>query len=295
MLKFTYIQNSCPFCGYDDAEYYHRRFFNQGEMSWVQCPVDDLIYQNPRLDNSSIQSLFNSDDYSGATKYDSGLGYYKYEESEKARLAMGAKKAKMIERHFQAGALKILEVGCATGSFLQACKERGHSVVGVDVSRQLAQYGIKNYGLDIHVESFEGSDFGSAKFDVVVVLGSLSCLDNPIRCFNKISKLLEPDGLLVFNTPILDGWLARLYGKHLWVFRPSMQILYTKATVRQLIEKTGFELVQLERDVQTVSIEKLALVSGMRFLGRILGPLRRLYWTMPLPSVIQVVARVKSY
>lgn len=256
--------------------------------------MDGLIYQNPRLDGSSIQDLFNSNDYSGATETDSALGYYRYEESEKARLAMGKKKAKVIESYFRPGPLKVLEIGCATGSFLQVCKERGHSVVGVDVSGQLAQYGIKNYGIDIIVEPFEYSDFGSSKFDVVVMFGSLSCLDNPIRCFNKISKLLEPGGMFVFNTPIIDGWLARLYGKHLWMFRPSIQVLYTQANVRELLKRTGFELIELKRDVQAVSIEKLALVSGMRFLGRIFGPLRKLYWTMPLPSVIQVIAKVKS-
>jgi SAM-dependent methyltransferase len=292
-LKFQYIQNTCPLCGQSNGTHYHCRAFAQGDITWVQCSQDDLIYQDPRLDDDSIQALFNSGDYAGATKTDSGLGYYRYEESEPARLAMGRTKAKMIEARFQPGALKILEIGCATGSFLQACKERGHSVVGVDVSGQLAQYGINRYGLDIVVGAFENAGLGEAKFNVIVMLGSLSCLNDPVRCFKKMSEVLEPGGIVIFNTPILDGWVAKLYGKKLWMFRPSIQVLYTKTTVRKLLEKTGFELVELKRDVQAVSVEKLALVSGMRFLGRVFGRLRKLYWTVPLPSVIQVVAKVK--
>jgi len=77
------------------------------------------------------------------------------------------------------------------------------------------------------------------------MLGSLSCLKNPVRCFKKMGKILDPDGIVVFNTPILDGWVAKLYGKKLWMFRPSIQVLYTKATVRKLLEETGFELIEM--------------------------------------------------
>ena len=294
MLSFQYIPNPCPLCGEETGRSHHAASFPQGEVHWVQCPADGLIYQNPRLDDPSLLRLFDSDDYREARRSRRSLGYYSYFEGENARLATGRHKSIDIEKRLGRGPLDILEIGCPTGSFLKACADRGHRVQGIDASSAFARYGQQNYGLDIQVGLFENFRFPESSFDVVAIFGSLVCLSNPLGIFSAIRSMLKPNGLLVFNVPVLDGLIARLYGKRLWVYRPSAQVIYTRGSVIGLLKRAGYSLMESKRDVQAVSIEKLASVSGLPLLGTLFGPLRKRYLTVPLPSVLEFKASVSK-
>lgn len=285
--EFKYLQNACPFCGKDGGVPFHTVHFAPGRISWVQCPDDGLIYQNPRLDYDSIQSLFGSTEYVQGENSKNALGYYNYFQSEPALLATAQRKIRRIERSAIQKPLTILEIGCASGTFLKVCQDRGHQVEGIDVSTLLAEYGRTRYGLKIQTGFFENTEYPHGSFDVVALFGSLVCLNDPLKVLRKINALLKPNGLFVFNAPVIDGWVAKLYRKKLWVYRPSVQVIYSKNNIEKLTRLAGFKILQIKRDVQSVSFEKLALVSGLRSLGRLTQPLRDLYLTVPLPSVYE--------
>lgn len=285
--EFKYVQNACPFCGKEEGIPFHTAHFAPGKIRWVQCPDDGLIYQNPRLDSGSVQALFGSTDYVQGENSESALGYYNYFQSEPALLATAGRKIKEIERKVVTKPLTILEIGCASGTFLKVCQDRGHRVEGIDVSTMLTEYGQTRYNLKIQTGFFENAEYQPGSFDVVAMFGSLVCLNDPLKVLRKINRILRPDGLFVFNAPVIDGWVAKLYQKKLWVYRPSGQVIYSKQTIKTLTRLAGFKVVRVKRDVQSVSFEKLALVSGLRALGRLTEPFRGLYLTLPLPSVYE--------
>lgn len=289
-MRFSYSPNQCPFCGGQQTTSYHRVSFSQGAVSWVRCVHDGLVYQNPRLDNRSISSLFSAPEYIQGGKSAHPLGYYDYFESERARLATGRKKIKKVEKKCGRKALNILEVGCATGSLLKAARDRGHQVLGVDASAVFAEYGRRTYDLDIKVGLVEEMAFPESVHDVVFLQGSLLCLSDPVKVFVKIGRLLKPGGLFIFNVPLLDTLSSRLLGKRLWVYKPGVQVLYTRPNILELLKRTGLHLLESRRDVQAVSLEKLACVLGFLNLGRFLGRLRRYYLTFYIPAVFEFVA-----
>src|SRR3990167_7280462 len=93
---FRYVPSVCPLCSKGDGVPFHELHFAPGKVSWVECPNDGLVYQNPRLDDESIQSLFGSSDYVQGGDSDSALGYYDYFKSEPALLATAKYKIKKI-------------------------------------------------------------------------------------------------------------------------------------------------------------------------------------------------------
>lgn len=286
---FTYEKKVCPLCQQEGVPF-HEAHFAPGKVSWVKCPHDGLVYQNPRLDDNSIQSLFGSSDYVQGGDAKTALGYYDYFKSEPALTATAKYKIKKIEKKFSGKSLKILEVGCASGVFVKVCQDRGHQAEGVDVSTILTEYGRSHYGINIYTGFFEKVDYPAASFDVVTLYGSLGAFYDPISVLQKVRSILKPDGIFIFNVPVLDGLLPKLYGKKLWSYRPSSQVLYSKKSAEKLIELAHLHILQVRRDVQALSLEKLAYVSGLRFFGRLAERFGNLFLTLPLPSVYEFTA-----
>ena len=86
---------------------------------------------------------------------------------------------------------RILDIGCGTGALTQAFADRGFSVAGVDIARNMAASG-KRKGLDcIYGNALEGLPFPDKSFDLVVFAYVAHGLDREKRSllFREASRL----------------------------------------------------------------------------------------------------------
>ncbi|KKS16748.1 MAG: methyltransferase type 11 [candidate division WWE3 bacterium GW2011_GWC1_41_7] len=94
----------------------------------------------------------------------------------------------------------VLDAGCGNGNYI-IDENRGNIAwaVGVDVS---ADYTSKNICLDdIKTADLGKLPFESDKFDMVTSLWVLEHLENPLRVFGEIHRVLKPGGVFMFATP----------------------------------------------------------------------------------------------
>ena len=126
---------------------------------------------------------------------------------------------KYLKKHIGMGK-KILEVGCGTGqvsNYLAA--QTNNEVIGIDLginSLKLAQSfayenNISNVSF-IHGDLFDDI-FEEEKFDFIYCSGVLHHTDHPRKGFEKLTKLLKPNGLIIIG-------LYNLYGR-LWTILKS--------------------------------------------------------------------------
>lgn len=105
--------------------------------------------------------------------------------------------------------VKVLDVGCAYGPFLQAAKESGFLSFGTDISTDAANYVKKNLGIPSCVSAYPEIDiyreFNVHKFDVVSMWFVIEHFQNLDAVLKKTWDILNDGGVFAFSTPNGSG------------------------------------------------------------------------------------------
>jgi len=163
------------------------------------------------------------------------------------------------------GEKKILDIGCAAGSFPKVAEDMGFSVVGVDPSKYLCEYGQKEYGLDLRQGTLHEQNFSEGEFNIVSLFDVIEHLDQPGYVLDEIKRILHSDGQLIINYPEYDSWPRKLMGVK-WPFFLSVHLFYfTPKSIRQILEMHGFLVVRLEPYYQTLELGYVLERAGQIF------------------------------
>tara|TARA_Y100000385_G_scaffold270992_1_gene310535 strand:- start:1272 stop:2039 length:768 start_codon:yes stop_codon:yes gene_type:complete len=99
---------------------------------------------------------------------------------------------------------KVLDVGCGTGLFDNMIAELGANVLAIDFSENAIEVATKKYKRDnLKFEVGESSSI-QGKFDVIVSLGTLEHMDNPLEALNLYKNHLNQNGKILITCP---NWL----------------------------------------------------------------------------------------
>ena len=215
---------------------------NEVVTQLVQCDECRLIYQNPRPTLTEM-----ADHY--PPEYES---YLPHPERRKASWLLRRaiqyginKRCRLVTRHKRAG--RLLDVGCAAGVFLRGMQGQGAwELYGVDISEYAARIAQAQHQLNVHIGTLEEAAFPDAFFDVVTLWDVLEHLHRPAVTLREIHRLLKPEGLVIIRVPNGESIDAKVFQRywagldaprHLYVFSPQ--------TLRELLEKNGFDVVDV--------------------------------------------------
>lgn len=265
----------------------HERVSNQtsfGAVTFLCCMACGSYIQSPQITVESLTTWYDSDNYQGGARQP-GLAYVNYEADEGARrLEARMRYQRDIETFLQSGS-RVLEVGCASGTLLAILREAGHEVYGVDLSSRFADMAKRLYGLEVAVGDFTGMAWPACHIDAVILLGTISNLQNLPLALDCINAILKPHGILIFNFPDSGSLIARLYGDRFWMFAPSVSSFMTIAGCCNVLTKHGFHVGQIRHDVQWPSIGKLLRHAK---LNAVLSIFPQKWLRTPLPFAIPV-------
>lgn len=106
---------------------------------------------------------------------------------------------------------KVLEVGCAEGSFLEMCNNLGHEATGLELNKNAVlnakKKGLSVYEMDLHQFANEKENY----YDCVCSYQVLEHISNPKEFISSCVKILKPGGKLIFCVPNSDGLLSKDY------------------------------------------------------------------------------------
>ncbi len=111
--------------------------------------------------------------------------------------------------------LRLLDVGCAYGPFLQAAAERGFQAHGLDVAREAARHVRDQLGIPCGVGDFteegglreiEGAEMG---FDVITMWYVIEHFPDAGAVLRRVNSLLRRGGVFAFSTPNSAGISGR--------------------------------------------------------------------------------------
>lgn len=96
---------------------------------------------------------------------------------------------------------KVLDVGCGTGLFAYKVAKRGANVLGIDFSDEAIDIAQKKYKLsNLHFERIDATDI-QGKYDIIVSIGTLEHMDNPLKILKVFKNHLRPHGRIIITSP----------------------------------------------------------------------------------------------
>lgn len=292
-FEFVPLQE-CPLCGQPESSPAYQRSYHGIEIRWERCRNCRFVFQNPKLSRESLNSIYRSSTYWNVQKVEPGsglrLGYSDYAKGEAYRLRQSKWRLRKI-RQFVAPGSRWLDVACATGFFVKTLVDAGMEAWGVELSEQMARYGIERYGINIEACDFDKYTPPGPPLQALSIWGADSNFYDPVATYQHANRMLADDGWLFFNFWDFDHPIRPLLGE----FKIGLNGLYqlNRKNIHLLLEKAGFEARLVKMEWAFASMEAILSLTGrflpLQWLERL--PLASAVFQVPTFSGFLVAAR----
>jgi 2-polyprenyl-3-methyl-5-hydroxy-6-metoxy-1,4-benzoquinol methylase len=258
---------ACPICGNNDTEFAR----SAGDVALLRCRRCALIYC-PEVPEPDARARYYDERY--FTDPSREYGDYLGEEAvhrRQARYYLG------VLRSMGITAGRLLDVGCATGFFLDEARQAGFEVVGCDVSGFAVAHACEVLGLHVVQGDFLEADLPPRSFDVITLFNVLEHLPDQRAVARKLAELLRPGGVLVVETWDYRAPVARVLGAywHDWA-PPFVLYYYTKRTLAALFGSARWAMIGYRHGTKWISARRALEVLGRAPLGVIAHAAERL-------------------
>jgi SAM-dependent methyltransferase len=174
-----------------------------------------------------------------------------YEEERTGQLATARAELERIGRHVSPG--RLADLGCWVGFLVEEAGRLGWDAVGVEPSAWAAARA-RSRGLDVIEAPLLDAVLPEGSFDAVTMGDVIEHLPDPGEALGRVSELLAADGVLWLATPDAGGRVARVLGKRWWSVIPTHVHLFTRSSVTRLLERHGYEVLEVATSPKTFSV-----------------------------------------
>jgi SAM-dependent methyltransferase len=158
-------------------------------------------------------------------------------------------------RKYKRGQSRLLEIGCGAGFLLEEAKKQGWDVYGVEPSKWAADYAKDKLGVKVVNGTLLDTNFSLGYFDVVILSDAIEHLIDPKGILIQIRPLLSPQGMLYISTPNIESLVSSLLKAKWWGFNQFHLYYFTKDTLRQMLDASGFGVVRWGSFCRTFSFD----------------------------------------
>ena len=193
---------------------------------------------SPRLNHDGRLALYGARAY-----FDSGV--YKTAGAKDLQRTWAEGRLDLIDAALDGGRRQSLfEVGCAYGMFLEATKERGYRVEGLEFSPVAAGVASERLGCTIHVG--EVVELPAGDHDVVAFWDTIEHVPDPKAFMEAAVRLIRPGGIVALSCPRFDSLPAKVLRTRWWTLKPHKHIWhFTRADLRRLLADVGLKEVRM--------------------------------------------------
>ena len=217
---------SCPVCDGSHCP----PAFRVNEHDLFRCGNCGTVFVHPPPTSAQLTELYGREDYyDGARRQEARL---RTEALDRAR------------RLKHSGARSVLDVGCAAGYFLDAGRELGLEMSGVEPGP--AANDAVGRGHTVHRKWLGELDLGDVRFDAVTLWEVVEHVVDPIQLLRAAVSLVRPGGILALSTPSMSGLPARLLGARFPMVTPPEHLtLLTRESAELLLRKCELEPIRI--------------------------------------------------
>jgi 2-polyprenyl-3-methyl-5-hydroxy-6-metoxy-1,4-benzoquinol methylase len=215
----------------------------------LNCNVQFLY---PQLNEIALQKLY-SENYYKAWGIE---GEADNQITKKMKIATFQLRIDLIRHYINKG--KVLDVGCATGYFLEIAQKNGFEVFGVEFSNYSSTIAQKMFGeKNIFCGTIEQCGFVDDNFDVITMSDLIEHVRIPSQTLLKASALLKKDGLIMIMTPDHDSLSNYMMGKRWIHYKLEHFFYFNRKSINYTASSCGLELIHYERSQKALNIDYL--------------------------------------
>jgi SAM-dependent methyltransferase len=230
--EYEFVSTVCPLCQSSlRTKIAEKDRYSLSIGLWL-CQDCGMVYQHPRLNNSSLQKFYARDYrrlYRGSNKITSSY------------IERGWRRGKAIEEflkkyNFHIGR-NILEIGCGPGGILLYFAEQGYSVMGTEWDENCVKFG-QDQGIPVISGGIEEVAASQRRFNLIILNHLLEHLYDPLGFLKCLKNLFSPEGLIYIEVPGIrnPATLSR--------FDETIQIAhlvyFDAVTLNELLIKSGY-------------------------------------------------------
>lgn len=223
--------NHCPICSNTSLKKFLAKvnLIYNSEYDLIECTGCKVICFNPMPMVDQLETFYNS-------------SYYTFEKSREEGKGMAF--AKRLNKWKPKG--KFLDVGCATGFFINGIKKHSEwEVYGTDFGKSAVKYAKENLNLDVRHGELSEVNFPESYFDYVHVNNVLEHVIEPLSLLKEVRRLIKPDGIFYLSVP--NGYndsldLIEFYKQEIKPARSKNGhiFFFPKSTILKLLNDSGF-------------------------------------------------------
>jgi 2-polyprenyl-3-methyl-5-hydroxy-6-metoxy-1,4-benzoquinol methylase len=210
---------------------------SQESFNIVSCKTCGFKFTNPRPDNSVLGSYYKAESYVSHTNSKKGIVNKLYHAVRSYTLKS---KIKLVSSYVSRGT--ILDYGCGTGMFLNACNISGWEVYGMepdDNARKMAS----EHGLNVFSDKAKVQNYiTDKKFNAITLWHVLEHVTDMEETLSFFKSKLNPDGVLIIAVPNHVSYDAHYY-KEFWAAYDVPRHLhhFDIKSMTSMLEKAGFK------------------------------------------------------
>jgi SAM-dependent methyltransferase len=229
----------CLLCGRRAP--FPRLFRDRVGFQLVRCPDCGLVFQDPPPDPALLrESYYHDPEFTRLLQTD-----LRPNTLSRAREKLGLLQSAGAVR----SGMRLLDVGCSSGAWLEVAAESGLPGVGVEVGASTAA-AAREQGLDVRTGTLEDAlGAGTEQFDLITFWDVLEHLSDPLGTLRHAVRLLAPGGVVAATFPNVAGLypqmtlrlLARTVGVWEHPELPLHLYDFSPATARRVFSLAGLE------------------------------------------------------
>jgi len=228
---------SCILCGSPDS----RGVYPRELPSVVRCDRCGFVYASPRLKEECVKELYSREYFESHSS--EKMGYDNYVSDRELVEKTFRRRLEELEKKWLNKKGSVLDVGCATGFFLNTAKGMGWRTYGVEISDYCCEFAEREFELKLFNGQFKDFDGLGGPYELITMWDYLEHSFTPIRDVEQAFRHLKPGGFLAVATPDFGSWPAGFFGPN-WVgFKEHEHLTYfTKKNLCGLLEEKGFKI-----------------------------------------------------
>lgn len=266
----------CPVC---EAQGPHTAVDRTGKYTILRCNTCEMEFSDPMRGEPGYYEYLH---YANEPNLNNVLGLSEAEFMERAKKLSDDINyqphhdvLKWIDKNIRKDSY-ILDVGCGIGWLMAALKLKGYKPIGTEVSSRVVE-GLKKKGFQAYLGSLENLPQDIHRPSLVLLLGVIEHVDNPVQLLGCIRKKF-PKAILLVSIPSPKRWDFNLGMRNYWDFPPNhLTPKWTEESLRIALTKVGFSLKEwiftpiISDEIWFVFLDWFFMRLGLRKKGYFVG------------------------
>lgn len=220
-------RNDCPACSGDDVI----PKYNIRSYRILQCEECETLFVENVPSEDALSAIYADKQY-----YSMSGGALRRIASENERRIAELRRLGLRGN--------LLDVGCASGAFLDAAREAGFSTTGIEQSEHTSAEA-RARGHKVFVGRLQELASSIGQHDVVVSLDVIEHVPEPYAFVTLLKECLKPSGMLVISTPNYSGAISRLLGEKDPFFIPPEHLnFFSRLGLERLGTRAGLTVCE---------------------------------------------------